>query len=101
MFRIGNIGKLSVRPVIVSSGSVLANGNPVMNSSQPGWNRFDVAGYENLWIGGVKKSIPSVLLSKQEGLVGCLYRVSFDKKPIGLWNFNYETSGNCVACTEG
>lgn len=99
--RIGNIGKLSVRPVIIPPGSMLTYSKPVTNSSAPGWNRFDVSSSDYIWIGGANKPSNSILLSKQTGLIGCLYSVFFDSRQIGLWNFKAESVTGCGACVEG
>lgn len=94
------MGRLSVRPMASSEGSILANGLPVTNHSVNGWNRFDVANNDPIWVGGVNKPITSYILSKQAGLFGCLSRVLYDNRPIGLWNFKSETTGQCFSCVE-
>ncbi|XP_065226738.1 laminin subunit alpha lam-3-like [Planococcus citri] len=96
--RIANVGKLSVRPV--TSNSAL-NGSPVTNSSVSGWSRLDISTNDLIWIGGSGKPVSPYLLSKQNGLIGCLSQVIFDNKLVGLWNFKSETVGSCVACVEG
>lgn len=99
--RIGNVGKLSVRPVIVPPGSMLTYSKPVTNSSAPGWSRLDVSSSDYVWIGGANKPSNSILLSKQSGLIGCLYSVFLDNRQIGLWNFKAESVTGCGACVEG
>lgn len=99
--RIANLGKLSVRPVIVSSSSSSSFGFLITNFSTPGWNRFDVSSNDYIWVGGTNKPVNSILLSKQTGLIGCLDRLFFDNRPIGLWNFKAESVGSCTACIEG
>lgn len=61
-----------------------------------------MASSDLVWIGGTNnKPVSPYLLSKPNGLIGCLYQVFFDQKPIGLWNFKTESVGSCVACVEG
>lgn len=84
----------------MTSSSAL-NGSPVTNASISGWSRLDISSNDLIWIGGSGKPLSPYLMSKQNGLIGCLSQVIFDNKPIGLWNFKSETVGNCVACVEG
>lgn len=100
--RIHNLGKLLIRPEVVPSGSSLAMGSPHTNMSSAGMGRLDINSDDLLWVGGIDKApLPPYLHSRQHGLIGCLHQVWLDGRPIGLWNFKSQPSGNCSACIEG
>ncbi|CAG2061905.1 unnamed protein product, partial [Timema podura] len=95
-----NIAKLTVRPQIEPENPSQANG-----TSDAGFGQLDVGPGDTLWVGGIPPSIrrPQRLQSADvQGLIGCLYQILFNGRPIGLWNFSNETyKGGCVACIQG
>ncbi|VVC37186.1 Hypothetical protein CINCED_3A012310 [Cinara cedri] len=100
--RVHNLGKLLIRPEVVPSGSSLAMGSPHTNMSSTGMGRLDINSDDQIWIGGIDKApLPPYLHSRQHGLIGCLHQVWLDGRPVGLWNFKSQPSGNCSACIEG
>lgn len=100
--RVHNLGKLLIRPEVVPSGSSLAMGSPHTNMSSAGMGRLDINADDLIWIGGIDKApLPPYLHSRQHGLIGCLHQVWLDGRPVGLWNFKSQPSGNCSACIEG
>nr|CAD7455143.1 unnamed protein product [Timema tahoe] len=98
--RTSNIAKLTVRPQIEPENPLQANG-----TSDAGFGQLDVGPGDTLWVGGIPPSIrrPQRLQSADvQGLIGCLYQILFNGRPIGLWNFSNETyKGGCVACIQG
>nr|CAD7199120.1 unnamed protein product [Timema douglasi] len=98
--RTSNIAKLTVRPQIEPENPSQANG-----TSDAGFGQLDVGPGDTLWVGGIPPSIrrPQRLQSVDvQGLIGCLYQILFNGRPIGLWNFSNETyKGGCVACIQG
>ncbi|GLG97830.1 Laminin subunit alpha [Gryllus bimaculatus] len=101
--RTSNIARLSVRQQILPEGSPHASGDPVSNSSKPGFGIVDVRPGDRLWIGGLPPgaTAPPQLLAPSKGLAGCLHRIMLDGRPIGLWNFATETKNSCTACIAG
>lgn len=100
IFRISNVGRLSVRPQVLPDGSPLASGTPVTNASAAGSGRLDIGPGDRVWVGGADRR-PPYLQSTQPGLVGCLHRLILDGRPIGLWDFRSQSSAGCAACIEG
>ncbi|XP_065577471.1 laminin subunit alpha lam-3-like isoform X2 [Artemia franciscana] len=92
--RIGSVGRLSVRSVKAFDNEVILG--PVTGSSSPAFTRSDFQTGDRLWIGGIPEEYN---ISSARGIPGCLYQLSLNNQPVGLWNFY--TSKNCGPCIEG
>jgi hypothetical protein len=73
-FRIGNIARLFVRPVVSPASEW---GEPARNASPVGFGRFDTGPGATLWLGGYSgpsSALPEGLLSNS--MPGCIHQVS-------------------------
>ncbi|XP_063216579.1 laminin subunit alpha-1 [Bacillus rossius redtenbacheri] len=98
--RTSNVAKLVVRPQISPENASQADG-----ASAPGYGQFDVGPDDKVWVGGIPSSVrrpPDLKTASVGGLPGCLYELTLDGRPVGLWNFADEIySGGCVGCIQG
>lgn len=67
------------------------------NNSNPSWGILDVKFGDLAWIGGVGH-----VAQKNSGVSGCMHKIYFNGKQIGLWNFYSQPNKNgCETCVNG
>lgn len=74
----------------------------VKGSTSSDFTRFDIGPSDQLWIGGILNTndpLQTNQLNTETGISGCLSDVTFDGRPIGLWNFVNSTGAKtCAGC---
>ena len=99
--RTGNVGTLSVRPVIAADGSssAAAAAVKVQGAGPARYTKLDVNAGDTLYIGQLPANRKKPSDMKTSKFSGNLHQLWFDGQPIGLWNF--KKSSSCAASIEG
>ncbi|XP_054153012.1 laminin subunit alpha-2-like [Oppia nitens] len=71
----------------------------ISDTSPEGFNRMDLNRDSNFFIGEFPPDFRPPREVRTNSFAGCLYELTLDGKPVGLWNFT--TNKGCDGCKEG